>query len=175
MNTPFELLLDLDRRARCFAGELPSCEKVKSYSRGVGFSLRGEHFVHEVLRVPEKLTIIPGVQPWVCGVANVRGRLLPIVDLGDFLGLEVSNSSCQKVLVIELGDLFCGLLVDEVTGMQHFDEGSYSESVPIETVDVIRPFLAGSYRQDGEHLLFSLRALAGNEKFMQASLMRSAA
>ena len=189
MDTPFELLLDLDRRARCYAEGVPSCEEVKRFWRGVGFLLRGEQYVsplqdvHEVLRPPESLTPVPGVVPWVLGVANVRGRLLPLIDLGAFLGLGKAQGSRQQVLVIEHGDMFCGLLVDEVTGMQHFTEESYLDSVPAQVSENIRPYLAGSYWQDdnkpgagrGEHLLFSLRALIESKEFMQVSAVQSAA
>ncbi len=65
--------------------------------------------------------LMPGVKPWVKGVANLRGRLLPVMDLGGFLGLELSKARKQRrVLVVEYNDLFVGLLVDEVVGMQHF-------------------------------------------------------
>ncbi|MCL6268448.1 chemotaxis protein CheW [Sansalvadorimonas sp. 2012CJ34-2] len=178
MDTPFELLLDLDRRARCFAEEVPSSEEVKRLWRGVGFVLKGERYVsplediQEVLRPPESLTPIPGVVPWVLGVANVRGRLLPVIDLGCFLGFGVAQSIRQQVLVIEHGDMFCGLLVDEVTGMQHFREESYQGSVPVQVSDKVKPFLAGSYwlNDSDEYLLFSLKALVESADFLQVSM-----
>ena len=58
---------------------------------GVGFTLSGENFlapigeVAEVLKVP-RYTLVPGVESWMKGLANVRGRLLPISDMMMFMG-----------------------------------------------------------------------------------------
>ena len=40
--------------------------------------------VVEILPMPQ-VTPVPGAQPWLLGVANIRGNLLPIVDLKQFL------------------------------------------------------------------------------------------
>ncbi|MGH8407313.1 MAG: chemotaxis protein CheW, partial [Pseudomonas sp.] len=73
-QTAFELLLDIDRRCRLLAADLPSQEtRLLSWS-GIGFRL-GEHWyvapmgeVAEVLHEP-RCTLMPGVKPWIKGVA----------------------------------------------------------------------------------------------------------
>ena len=40
----------------------------------------------EVLGVPSPLTRVPGAKSWILGLANIRGQLLPIIDLRAFLG-----------------------------------------------------------------------------------------
>lgn len=169
-QTAFELLLDIDRRCRLLAADLPSQEtRLHSWS-GIGFRL-DEHWyvapmgeVAEVLHEP-RCTLMPGVKPWVKGVANLRGRLLPVMDLGAFLGLERSVARKQRrVLVVEYQDVFVGLLVDEVVGMQHFAQDAlHTSTVPG------APFIQGQF--DGYQLwqVFSPFALAQAPGFMDVA------
>ena len=77
--TAFELLLQIDQRCRLLAADLPSQPTRQDSWSGIGFRL-GEHWyvapmgeVSEVLHEP-RFTQLPGVKPWVKGVANLRGR-----------------------------------------------------------------------------------------------------
>ena len=72
---------------------------------GVGFMLSGQYFlapigeVAEILKVP-RYTMIPGVANWMKGLANVRGRLLPIMDLLVFLNRRsVQQGARRRILV----------------------------------------------------------------------------
>ncbi len=149
VQTPFQLLVDIDQRCRRLAAGLPAQqEAVQSWS-GIGFRMGGRFFVApmgevgEVLHEP-RYTQLPGVKTWVKGVANVRGRLLPIMDLCGFLGTELSPLRKQRrVLVVEHLDVFAGLIVDEVFGMQHFPVDTFSEQLPpLEAA--LQPFIHGS-------------------------------
>ena len=114
------------RRCRLLAADLPLQETRLQTWSGIGFRMAEHWFVApmgevaEVLQEP-RLSRIPGVKPWVAGVANLRGRLLPVMDLCGFLGLGLSVVRKQRrVLVLDHEELFAGLLVDEVVGLQHF-------------------------------------------------------
>lgn len=79
---------------------------------GVVFEVAGQRLVapmgeiSEVLAMPE-LTSMPLTKPWLLGVANVRGRLLPLTDLALFLGLEAKERlKSRKVLVVDKGEVF---------------------------------------------------------------------
>jgi purine-binding chemotaxis protein CheW len=70
--------------------------------------------VHEILRVGA-ITRVPHAPAHVRGVMNVRGRLLPVVELRTVLGLtplEVGFDS--RVVMVEVGPTLLGLLVDRV-------------------------------------------------------------
>lgn len=131
-TSSFDYLLELSRRCHVGINALPSArdQVVMSWS-GVGFLL-GEHYcvaamddIAEVLTEPAS-TRLPGVKPWVRGVANVRGRLLPLIDLTFFLGeARTTDQRQRRVLVIEKGDTYLGLIVDDVFGMQHFPVDNY--------------------------------------------------
>ncbi|WP_281645292.1 chemotaxis protein CheW [Parendozoicomonas sp. Alg238-R29] len=176
-ETPFELLLDLDQRAREHAAGLPAQEEVRNYWSGVGFMLNGQRYVspledvHEILHIPETVTDIPGAYPWVKGVANVRGRLLPLIDLSGFFGFESGpvQQSEQRALVVEQGDLYCGLVVDAVSGLQHFEVETYNSSIPVNIPENVRFCMAGSYQREAEFLVLSFRTLAKSDRFLQVS------
>src|SRR5690606_32011485 len=106
--------------------------------------------VNEILHVP-RYTQIPGVKPFLMGASNVRGRLLPIFDLALFLGLPRSTRHHRerRVLVIDHGDIFSGLIVDSVLGMQYFAMDSRSHASPT-VPDSVRPFLEGGFRRGSD-------------------------
>jgi purine-binding chemotaxis protein CheW len=86
----------------------------------VTFALDAERYglpiacVHEILRVGA-VTRVPHAPPHVRGVMNVRGRLLPIVELRTVLGLPpLDVSSDSRVVMVEVGPTLLGLLVDRV-------------------------------------------------------------
>ena len=88
--------------------------------------------IAEVLEPPRDLTRVPGTKPWLLGIANHRGTLLPIYDLAILLegGLRPADTDGAaeerpdarrgaRLLVIRQDDLPTGLLVSEVIGMRH--------------------------------------------------------
>lgn len=174
--TAFELLLQIDQRCRLLAADLPSQPTRQDRWSGIGFRL-GEHCyvapmgeVSEVLHEP-RFTQLPGVKPWVKGVANLRGRLLPIMDLCSFFGHEQSNLRKQRrVLVVEHGEVFAGLMVDEVFGLQHFAQDSLE---PVSMADLHGPiaaFVKGRFQREQSWQVFSPFTLAQSQSFMHVSL-----
>ena len=82
------------------------------------------------MMLPQFVTPVPGAKDWVAGLANLRGQLLPIVDLRQFLGAGSSrNSRTARVLVAESDELLVGIVVDEVFGFRRFNETEFSEEV----------------------------------------------
>jgi purine-binding chemotaxis protein CheW len=86
----------------------------------VTFTLDREEFaipvtqVREVIRVGE-ITRVPQAPSHVRGVANLRGRILAVVELRTRLGLEPAVITPRsRIIVVEVGDRVLGLLVDAV-------------------------------------------------------------
>jgi twitching motility protein PilI len=76
--------------------------------------------ISEVMPLPT-LTPVPLTKPWYCGVANVRGNLYSIVDLGAFLGNELTQRDARNRVLL-LGQRFAfntGLLVSRVLGLRN--------------------------------------------------------
>jgi twitching motility protein PilI len=172
--TAIELLLQIDRRCRLLSADLPSQPFRQDSWSGIGFRL-GEHWyvapMGEVSEVLHELrcTQLPGVKPWVKGVANLRGRLLPIMDLCGFFGHELSPLRRQRrVLVVEHGDMFAGLMVDEVFGLQHFAQDS------LEPADnghgPVSAFVTGQFRREQGWQVFSPFALVQSQSFLNVAV-----
>jgi twitching motility protein PilI len=174
--TAFELLLQIDRRCRLLGAELPSQPAHRDSWSGIGFRL-GEHWyvapmgeVSEVLHEPRH-TSLPGVKPWVRGVANLRGRLLPLMDLCGFFGHELSSVRKQRrVLVVDHDEVFAGLLVDEVLGLQHFPKDSL-EAIPLAPLEGPESaFVQGRFAGERQWQVFSPFALARSPGFMDVAV-----
>ncbi len=73
--------------------------------------------VAEVVPVPA-VTRLPGVPTWIVGIANWRGRVLPLVDLRPLIGLAVTPlPSSARVVVLAVDDLEVGVLAEAVAGL----------------------------------------------------------
>ena len=87
---PIQLLQEIEQQCKNTAKGLPQRVDVKESWSGIGFRIGEINLVaplkqvNEILHVP-RLTAVPGTQRWVKGVANIRGTLLPIIDLQGFL------------------------------------------------------------------------------------------
>lgn len=171
-SSSFALLKQIETRSKQRALGLPQKVEVRRTWSGVGFRIgnirllvtMGE--VGEILRYPN-ITKVPSALKWVKGLANIRGNLLPIMDLNRFVdneALKLSKSS--RVLVIQRGELSSGLLVDEVYGMRHFFTEEHSKNLP-DTSDKLKMYLKGSFIQNEvEWGVFSVAELAKSSEFL---------
>ena len=85
-SAAYAKLADYYLRCRNTALELPSRQEMVQYWSGIGFMLDGRRYVAPLEQVSEILTVpsytrVPGVESWMKGVANVRGRLMAVMDL----------------------------------------------------------------------------------------------
>lgn len=125
--------------------------------------------IAEVLREPQ-FSRLPGVKPWVLGMANLRGRLLPIMDLGGLLDVEPSGAHQRRVLVVDQPDIFVGLMVDEVLGLQHFSRESLERAAPLQIRAAMAPFVQGHFQREQVWSVFSLQALVRSAEFRDVAL-----
>ena len=193
MFTPegFKVLFKYAQASRECAAGVPQVEETQEYWTGVGFNLGNSKFVipinevTEILSMP-KYTKVPGVKPWVRGIANIRGRLLPVVDLVTFFSQAISNKvRRRRLLVLEKDDVYSGILVDDVLGMQHFPLNNYRETVDAGLEKDLQAHLLGTYwrlesrknlesketqgKQVEEWPIFSLHRLADNPSFLHVA------
>ncbi len=174
-NEAFASLVSLSEEFRQRARDLPAQIDMTPTRTVVCFRLLGVGIavlleeMNELLEVPH-CTRLPRVRPWVKGVANVRGKLTPIIDFAVFLGGRLTAApKRQRVLLVERQDISAGLIVDEVIGMKHFRVDTYSEdraAVP----PPLSPFVPGSFLNDGERwVLFRPDALFSNYDFLEVA------
>src|SRR5450759_2986871 len=132
--TPFEVLAEYERRSLAHAAGAP--EQIEAgLWRGIGFRIGDRYFVssiaevNEILTLPQ-LTVVPGARSWLLGIANVRGNLVPVIDLRDFVGGGRSaTSETTRVLVVRQHGGNAGLLIDEVLGQRSFSEEQLAATV----------------------------------------------
>ena len=169
---PFDLLLALEQRLQ--KARLDIGAGVTQLWTGLGFRL-GEHWlaapredVREVI-VPPPLTRVPGARPWLLGVANVRGSLLPVCDLHRLLGEEHNAlERGARVMVFNSDRVPAGFLVDEVAGYRQFAPGEQRHDLVRDT-GTLEPWLLGGFHRDGrDWLVISLRKLARGDIFVHA-------
>jgi twitching motility protein PilI len=175
-GNPFKLLLEIEQHCQQAAAELPSAVDAEEKWVGVGFRVGDDRLiasmdeVAEILDVPE-FTKVPGVKSWVIGVANVRGSLLPMIDLkGYIIGVDMKQRKRGRVIVIEYKGYNTGLVVDEVYGMRHFLlKDRVDESVSVH--DSISPYTDKVFKHEGESWpVFNFKNIVEDERFTQASL-----
>lgn len=174
---PMRLLRELELRSRNHAHGLPQQEELREGWSGIAFSM-GEHDllaplgeVVEILTYPN-LSRVPGVKPWVLGVANVRGNLLPIMDLASYLsGNKTVLNKRSRVLVMNYNGIFAGLLVDGVTGLRRVEQEELTAELPDSVNSAFVPYLDHAYRSETEFCaIFSMHRLAENPTFLQVAI-----
>lgn len=173
-SAPFARLLEIDARARRDRAGSDAELRTQAHWTGVGFSMLGQRLVApmgtvtEILKVPT-LARLPRVQPWVEGIANVRGRLLPVIGLAAFLGGSATLAwRSHRVLVLASEAFDCALLVDEVYGLKHFTAESRREQVDIGSA--LAPYVDGFYSGiEGNWGVFHPDLLLGDRRFLDAA------
>jgi twitching motility protein PilI len=175
-DRPFELLQEMEKRSRPSAAGAGADAGIEQEWVGVAFRMGGETFLvareetREVLGYPAAVTRIPGAKSWVKGLANVRGQLLPMLDLRHFLGSGVTNAGRNtRVIVVNHRDIPAGLMVDEVLGFRRFAEREFHVEPP-PTVIRCDHYLAGAFRRGAEVWpVLSLKSLVESDSFLQAA------
>ena len=104
--SPFEALADYERRSLAHVAGMPEQIEAPGLWRGIGFRIgqrylvSGINEVNEIL-TPPALTIVPGTRGWLLGVANVRGNLVPVIDLKQYLeGERTQATDSSRVLLV---------------------------------------------------------------------------
>lgn len=170
-----QILRDIEADTLRNAARLPYKRDVRPQWQGIGFQLGGVRLVSplgevgEILKMP-RVTALPRVQDWVAGVANVRGRLIPVIDLHRYFGVTATVQRLQwRLLIVEADEITVGLVVEQSLGMQHFQEDGFEAGRP-EGLEEIHPFIKGAYRHGGRvFYVVSLMALVRDERFLNVA------
>lgn len=112
----------------------------------------GIDFVREIVRVPD-ITEVPDAPGFLQGVINLRGRIVPVIDLRKRLRLDGSElSRSSRVLVTDNSGSLLGLLVDSVAEVLKIQSGSVER--PPEMVSAVGvEYIAGVAKLDGRLII----------------------
>ncbi|KAA5603816.1 chemotaxis protein CheW [Roseospira marina] len=126
-------------------------------SEHVGFAVGDQAFafcmtkVLEIIRVP-RAVMVPMTPTALLGLANLRGRVLPILDFRTLVGLEPrTTDEATRVIVVDIGQTV-GLVVDRVARVMHVEARDVDPAEDIESF-VGRDLLDGVVKQPGGALV----------------------
>jgi chemotaxis signal transduction protein len=102
-------------------------------------------YIREILPMP-KLTRLPNVEPQFCGVFNLRGRIIPLIDVAPVLGLpNQALSQTAFVAVCEVNGRNAGILTEKVQEMRSIEVELLH--VPDNNVqEKLLPFISAVYK-----------------------------
>ena len=179
-DRPFELLAALETRL-IGSGDARMTPAGGAEWTGLAFQLGDERYlapradVREVME-PPSVTRVPGARPWLVGIANVRGELLPVVDLTRLVtGQPGRRTEASRVIVLNDDAVAAGCLVDGVAGFRGVlpeEQRHELAATPGQGADAdadIAAFVLGAFVRDGSTWrVFSLRKLAAAPVFRDA-------
>lgn len=122
------------------------------------FALAGTRFAVDVRSAREvvlfdEITAVPRAPRHVVGVANLRGTVMPIVDVRGLLGLpEARPAGSLRTLVIRDGAFQAAVVVDTVLGLEPFEDVVPTDSPTAAGMWGPRPLMAGWIQWAGETL-----------------------
>jgi purine-binding chemotaxis protein CheW len=106
----------------------------------VVFQLAGETYgvvitcIHEIIRM-QKITEVPHTVDFIEGVINLRGRIIPIIDLRKRFNLPLEQETQNsRIMVVEVGNMTVGMIVDSVSEVLR---------LPVKDIDPPPPAMIG--------------------------------
>lgn len=175
-QTPLEWLAKTERLCLSNAHSLPLQEQTDEEWIGIGFRLGKLNLVAplgEVAEIltPPSLSKVPRTKPWVCGIANVRGNLMPIMDLQGYLyDQPASVNRRSRVLVVSHNGVYSGLVVDAVLGLRHFSEDQRCKELP-GSDETLHSHMTHGFKAGAKHWgVFSMYSLAETPQFLRAAV-----
>lgn len=169
------LLQALEQRSEQEAKGLPTWQDRVNTWEGFVFLLSGMQLlasmseILEIIHHVPPITRVPGAKPWVRGVANVRGNLLPVMDLQQLCGANpLSINRRTRILVVNQAGVATGLLVAAVTGRKQFPA---NKLVPMASVELgLQTFVENGFVVDGQEWpVFSVPALLAYPDYQSAA------
>jgi twitching motility protein PilI len=175
MIDPVSILKDIEGRCRFCAVDPSRKTEIRRLWSGVAFRIGASRMVAamgevvEIVTYPE-LSVVPYTCSWVRGIANIRGRLLTVIDMNGYLhGRLTPIGKRTRVMIAECQGVYSGLVVDEVMGLRHFPEETFVAE-PAEIEKVLRPYVHQGFSVDGEQWgIFKLLSLVESPQFLHVA------
>jgi purine-binding chemotaxis protein CheW len=125
----------------------------------ISFRIGAQEFCVDIMSVREirgwtPATALPQAPPFVRGVINLRGAVLPIVDLGARLGLGAADPTARHVIIVaQVEKQIVGLLVDAVSDILTVSDDMI-QPTPDVASEMVRNFVRGLLAIDGRMVSF---------------------
>jgi purine-binding chemotaxis protein CheW len=139
-------------------------------SRYLCFTLGKEDFaipllsIKEVIGFPE-LTPVPQCPPYFLGIMNLRGQVISVVDLRQKLGIKTTKTEETSVIILDVGNNYLGVVVDQVNSVQLLTSEQVSEKPSVDGSKA-HEYITGVFRSENKLILVLdlVRALSVDDR-----------
>lgn len=145
-----------------------------SFSQFVVFNLGNEEygleisFAQEIIRIPNQITKIPNMPLYFEGVINLRGKVIPVIDLKKRFGNEQTTRSVDsRLLILDLENMLLGTIVDDVSEVIMIDDQAI-EQLKFDISGITMNSIKGVAKRD-KRLIVLLDALNIKDEIFQYS------
>lgn len=174
-NDAFQCLAEMAQLVSEQAALVPAAQEKVMDWHGAAVSILGTRCVisadetRRIVDVPETIPV-PGVKPWVRGIANIGGRVVAISDLSAYLSGGSRKSPGRQALIINGRGIHTGLLIDESFGGVRLstEELRNDRKVAKELSAFVRGVFASD---DGDYALFDTNRLLTDADFTRAGVI----
>ncbi len=133
----------------------PQEEQLKDEKRVIAFLLNGELIgidIKNVTKITKKLDItpVPKTPEHILGVMNLRGNIVPVVNLKKMLGLPNSDKETDFILIIDSSIGNIGLMIDQVVGAITIEDQEVLPA-PINSIGIDSKYITGVIVTNEEH------------------------
>lgn len=135
-----------------------AAERAEATNQIVSFRLANEEYGVDIMRVqeiilPGEITQMPEVPDYICGLINLRGHVIPIVDLRKRFGLPVSErDEHTRIIVVNVGSRTIGMVVDAVNEVLRINEDQL-EPPPSSIVGIEHVYIKALVKFDDKLLI----------------------
>lgn len=125
----------------------------------VSFKIGSEEFGVDILKVQEinrmvEITRVPQAPSYVEGVINLRGKVIPIIDLRKRFDLDVKEyDKNTRIVVVNINDNIMGMIVDSVSEVLRLPSNTI-EPPPEIVTDINSEYIKGVAKLEGKLLMF---------------------
>ena len=108
------------------------------------------NLIKEIIRYPE-ITEVPKAPKYLKGLANLRGIIIPVIDTR--IKLDISNIEITphtRVLILDIGKTFLGLIVDQVKGVIDVEENEVEPPPQVLSSEIEKEYISGVIRKNGQ-------------------------
>ena len=133
--------------------------KIRQEIQVVGFYLGEDEYALEIGKVREiqamtEIRKVPKAQRFVEGVINLRGYIVPVIDLRKRFDLEVSKAKqSAKILIVELEHNLVGMIVDNVSEVMRFYSDEIEKAPPMFSASIDAQYIQGVAKLDDKLII----------------------
>ncbi|KPK02685.1 MAG: chemotaxis protein CheW [Nitrospira bacterium SG8_35_4] len=119
----------------------------------VTFTLNNEEYAVDILSVQEinritEITKIPNSPPYVEGVVNLRGKVIPVINLRNKFGFEKKSiDDTSRIIIMDIQGITYGVIVDSVSEVLRVQSGTVEPTPPMSS-DANSKFIKGLAKLD---------------------------